>query len=43
MHLKLVLTRPESHLDFNKGFIAVSKQVLGLPVVDSHHAQQQVA
>jgi hypothetical protein len=35
-------TSPEGHLDLDEGLIAVGQQVLGLPRVDPHHAQQQV-
>lgn len=41
--LSFLLTWPKSHFDLDEGFITVSKQVLGLPVVDSHHPKEQVA
>lgn len=40
---KICLTWSKSHFDLNESFITVSKQILGLPVVNSHHPKEQVA
>lgn len=37
------LTWSKSHFDLDESFITVSKQILGLPVVNSHHPKEQVA
>lgn len=38
-----LLTWSEGHLDLDEGFVTVSQQVFGLPVVDSHHPKEQMA
>lgn len=38
-----LVTWPKGHLDLDESFVTVSKQILGLPVVDSHHSKEQMA
>lgn len=35
-------TWSKCHLDLDEGLVTVCQQVFGLPVVDSHHPQQQM-
>ena len=37
-----LFTWSESHFDLDEGFITVSKQILGLPVVDSNYPKEQM-